>query len=290
MSRCERWCRCEEGRGRSSACEDDKTSTISTCSTNGYSSNNNSSSQILCTESSSTPQTKLTITLGEVAGLVSLCIGSTHPPNSTSVRDMALLLQGKSATGNQHRKKKVTYQGGGDNRKQHTSNSVVLSNAEGKRENTNSKKSEENNKGEEEEQSDRHGRKSTVDNVDLGRTAQQVTYEAVRKLGRLLAMQAVCAKPRALNLLALPTGSLRAEEEYLRTQSPSRDSELSARILRGKLIKYITKNVLVEQDWRLDDSGKSVRDKMKEWREETGIDFDIEDFKLLGIPHIYDNT
>lgn len=96
-------------------------------------------------------------------------------------------------------------------------------------------------------------------------SAEQAQSEAVQNLGRELAMQIAASRPRYQSRDEVPESILNTEREVARAQNEGKPEAAMEKILEGRVRKFYEENVLLDQKYLRDTSGKtSVAQVIKE--------------------------
>ena len=123
---------------------------------------------------------------------------------------------------------------------------------------------------------------------NLGKIAVLVALESagdkakLEEFGRQIAMHIAAAKPDALTVEAVDPSKLNREIDILKEQARAsgKPDNIIEKMMEGRVRKYYEEVVLLEQNFVMDDKVK-IKDLLKNFGKELGLDVSISGFKLF---------
>lgn len=108
--------------------------------------------------------------------------------------------------------------------------------------------------------------------------------EDFKQLARMIAMQVAAMKPSFVSIEEIPTAVIEKEKEILIEQLPADKRAQADKIIPGKLKNFYESNVLLEQGFIKDDSGKkTIKDIVTEYSVKCGEKVQVRRFLRMEV-------
>lgn len=105
-----------------------------------------------------------------------------------------------------------------------------------------------------------------------------------QSLAKDVAMQVAASKPMYLNIESVPQEILKKEEEILLEQLDEKQKKMADKIIPGRMKKFYEENVLLEQIYVKDESGKkTIRELIQDLSVKTGEKVQIRRFERYQV-------